>query len=367
MQRLKKISLLLSLLLVCCVSLNAQYRIQLLDSSSYITGPGVELSKTSFRGLSVVNDNVVWVSGSRGTVARSINGGKTIEVLQIPGYEKSDFRDIEAFDDRKAIVMSSGTPALLLKTIDGGKTWLEVFRKNDSAYFFDAMDFWDNKNGMLVADPVNGKFILLKTTNGGNSWHEIDSSITPEAIADEAIFAASGSSFRCLKKGKAAFVTGGASSRLIAVDYNGKEIARYNIPIIQGRRSQGTFSFVATKNYWFFSGGDYVNDTQTTSLNFVYVHSLNELTSSPISMHENTNGYKSCIEILNDSNKCGQPLIILTGTSGTSIGSRVCNGFTNYYNFINLPQAFHVVKKAKKGSAVFLAGVSGRIAILQAR
>jgi hypothetical protein len=39
----------------------------------------------------------------------------------------------------------------------------------------------------------------------------------------------------------------------------------------------------------------------------------------------------------------------------------------NFYKFVNFPQAFHVVKKAKKGGAVFLAGGSGRIAIIHAR
>jgi len=364
---LKKISTLLLLIVMSWVTLNAQYRIQLIDSASYIIKPGVIVTKTSFRGLSVVNDDVVWASGSRGTVARSINGGKTIEVLQTPGYVKSDFRDIEAFDDRQAIVMSSGTPAIILKTIDGGKTWLEVFRKNDSAYFFDAMDFWDDKNGMLVADPINGKFTLLKTTDGGNSWHEIDSSITPGAIADEAIFAASGSSFRCLKNGKAAFVTGGAASRMLLINKHGKELAQFRIPIIYGKSSQGTFSLAHYKRYWFFAGGDYVNDTQTTALNFVYIRSLKKLNALPIKMRENTNGYKSSIEVLNEDKNYVHPLVILTGTSGTSIGSRVGNSFVNFYKFVNFPQAFHVVKKAKKGGAVFLAGGSGRIAIIHAR
>jgi hypothetical protein len=362
---LKKLSTVLLLIVISSVTLNAQYRIHLMDSSSYLIGPGVVLSKISFRGLSVVNDEVVWVSGSRGTVARSINGGKTMEVLQIPGYENSDFRDIEAFDDRQAIVMSSGMPALILKTIDGGKTWLEVFRKNDSAYFFDAMDFWDNQNGMLLADPINGKFILLKTTDSGNSWQEIDSSNTPGAIADEAIFAASGTSFRCLKRGKAAFVTGGSTSRLIEVDKNGKEKAQYSIPIIQGRSSQGTFSFVASKNYWFFAGGDYRNDTQTTSLNFVYVRSLKELISPSILKAEDTDGYKSCVEVLSDERSYDNPYIILTGTSGTLIGKRRCSDTSCFYQYTRIPAAFHVVKKAKTGSAVFLAGANGRMAKLK--
>ena len=32
---------------------------------------------TSIRGLSVVDDNVAWVSGSKGTIAITTNGGKT--------------------------------------------------------------------------------------------------------------------------------------------------------------------------------------------------------------------------------------------------------------------------------------------------
>ncbi len=359
---MKKICILFIFVCRWYVSLFAQHHIQLLDSSSFIIGPGVLLAKTSFRGLCVVNDDVVWISGSRGTVARSINGGKTLEVQQISGFEKSDFRDIEAFDSQEAIVMSSGTPAVILKTTDGGKNWKEVFRKNDSAYFFDGIDFWDKQNGMLVADPIGGKFTLLKTMDGGNSWHQINSAIAPTSIANEAIFAASGSSFRCLKNGKAAFVTGGAASRLILINKHGKELAQFRIPMIQGKSSQGTFSLAHSKRYWFFAGGDYVNDTQTTALNFVYIRSMKELTTLPITRRENTNGYKSSIEVINEDKKYGHPLVILTGTSGTSIGSRVCNGFDTFYTFTHYPQAFHVVKKAKKGSLVLLAGAGGKIA-----
>jgi hypothetical protein len=91
----------------------AQYTIQVLDTSTFALGQGVVLHKTSFRGLSVVDDNIIWVSGSRGTIAKSLDGGKTFEYSQLKGYEKSDFRDVEAFDAKHAIIMSSGTPALI--------------------------------------------------------------------------------------------------------------------------------------------------------------------------------------------------------------------------------------------------------------
>ena len=84
--------------------------------------------KTSIRGLSVVDDNIVWISGSNGTVARSVNGGKSFEWQTLAGYEKRDFRDIEAFDENTAVIMAVAEPAVILKTRDGGKSWNKVLK-----------------------------------------------------------------------------------------------------------------------------------------------------------------------------------------------------------------------------------------------
>src|SRR3954464_14765555 len=101
----------------------------------------------SIRGLSVVNDKTAWISSSNGYIAITGNGGKSWAWQQIKGYEKADFRDIEAFSDKDAVIMSSGTPAIVLKTTKGRKTWTEKYHKTDSAYFFDAMDFVDSQHG----------------------------------------------------------------------------------------------------------------------------------------------------------------------------------------------------------------------------
>src|SRR5258706_12840161 len=86
--------------------------------------PAVEMltsgTKTSIRGLSVVNDNVIWVCGSNGTVGRSNNGGRTWKWMTVTGFEKTDFRDIEAFDASSAGIMGIAEPAYILKTNDGG-------------------------------------------------------------------------------------------------------------------------------------------------------------------------------------------------------------------------------------------------------
>ena len=62
----------------------------------------------SFRGLAVVNEKIVWASGTGGTVIRTIDGGKTWNVITVPGAEKLDFRDIEAFDSNTAYILSIG-------------------------------------------------------------------------------------------------------------------------------------------------------------------------------------------------------------------------------------------------------------------
>jgi len=77
-------------------------------------------NKASLRGLSVVNDNVIWVSGSQGMVGKSSNGGKNWKWMTVKGFEKTEFRDIEAFDGSTAIIMGIAEPAYILKTTDGG-------------------------------------------------------------------------------------------------------------------------------------------------------------------------------------------------------------------------------------------------------
>ena len=64
--------------------------------------------KVSFRRLSVPGDRIVWVSGSQGWTGLSVDGGKTWETKQVAGFEKSDFRTLYAFDEKKAVIANAG-------------------------------------------------------------------------------------------------------------------------------------------------------------------------------------------------------------------------------------------------------------------
>src|SRR5262245_44358282 len=95
----------------------------------------------SFRGLSVVSDKVVWASCSGGTVIKTTDGGKTWSVMTVPGAEKLDFRDIEAFNSDTAYTLSigNGDSSRIYKTTDGGKTWQIQFTNHDEKAFYDAI------------------------------------------------------------------------------------------------------------------------------------------------------------------------------------------------------------------------------------
>ena len=145
----------------------------------------------SFRGLDVVSENVIWASGTGGTVIRTIDGGKNWNVFKVEGAEKLDFRDIEAFDKNTAYILSigNGENSRIYKTTDGGESWKLQFKNTDEKAFFDSIAFWDEKNGMAQSDPVDGKYVLYRTVDGEN-WTQVSTEKMPSVKEGEAAFAA---------------------------------------------------------------------------------------------------------------------------------------------------------------------------------
>jgi hypothetical protein len=94
------------------------------------------------RGVDNVGKGVVWVSGTHGTVLRSIDDGASWRTCAVPqGAEGLDFRGIQGFDANVAIVMSSGVgdASRLYKTTDGCQSWKLVFVNPDKDGFWDSI------------------------------------------------------------------------------------------------------------------------------------------------------------------------------------------------------------------------------------
>src|SRR5437660_8939964 len=115
-------------------------------------------TKASLRGVSAVNSEIVWASGTKGTVLRTTDGGTTWRALTVTGAADLDFRAIRAFDERTAIALSigSGEKSRIYKTTDGGQRWSALYTNPDPKGFFDALAFWDASHGIVVGDPVDG-------------------------------------------------------------------------------------------------------------------------------------------------------------------------------------------------------------------
>ncbi len=266
---------------------------------------------TSLRGLCVVNDKIAWVSGSKGTVGLTKDAGKTWLWQQVKGFEQSDFRDIQAFSDKEAVIMSSGTPALILKTLDGGLNWQVKYRNRDTSVFFDAMDF-NGKYGSIMADPINGHFIIFETEDRGKTWKERDALKSPIARDGEASFAASGTCYSIFDNGLMktdglVLVSGGSTANLYYSLINAKKWLTQPLPIAHGINSAGAFSFTSDSKHWIVVGGDYQHDQRTDS---TVCYSNNA--GKTWALAKISPGFQSCVQYLTGK------IYISTGTSGTN-------------------------------------------------
>lgn len=278
-------------------------------AQSFAQNPAVlaDSLRSGFRGLSVVNEKVIWMSGRKGLVGKSTNGGEKWKWNRVKGCEDLDFRSLQAFDKKNAVVASAGTPAVIMKTANGGKSWKQSYRSDDSTMFFDGMAFWDKQHGLIFGDPVNGKMFLMESFDGGATWKEILFADRPQMEKGEASFAASGTTIRVLPGGHVWIATGGTVARVWHSRDYGHHWEVLETPMIHGQPSQGIFSvaFYDTLN-GVIVGGDYANDTLKRDHVF-YTEDGGKTWNAP---EKPTGGYRSCVVYAN------QHFLCATGTSG---------------------------------------------------
>lgn len=270
-------------------------------------------TNASFRGLSVVNQKIVWASGTGGTVIKTVDGGATWKVMTVPGAEKLDFRDIEAFDTKTAYVLSigNGADSRIYKTADGGKNWKEQFRNANEKAFFDAIACWDEKNCIAMSDPVDGHYVLIHTTDG-ETWQPIVSNELPAAKDGEAAFAASGT---CLyinpASGEVFLVSGGADARVFKSADRGKSWTPAATPIVKGTPGSGIFSIAfRNKLHGTIVGGNYEKPDDSKN-NLAFTRDGGKTWYEG----EGLTGYRSAVTYIDDKT------IIAVGTNGTDIST----------------------------------------------
>jgi len=316
-----KIFGLIFLLLMFFTNSNAQWQKQTVDT------------KASLRGLVVVSEKVIWASGTGGTVLKTVDGGKNWVVIKVPEAEKLDFRDIEAFDENTAYILSigEGENSRIYKTTDGGKNWKLQFKNTNPKAFFDALAFWDKNNGMAMSDPVDGKYVLIETKDG-ETWNPIIvKGITIDGVTEinglkvngetiynypfakdgEAAFAASGTCLLTQGKNNIFLVSGGNDARVFRSGNRGLSWFVADTPIVKGTAGSGIFSIAMfDKLNGVIVGGNYEKPNDITN-NLAFTTDGGKTWS----LAKGLNGYRSGAVYVD------KKTIIAVGASGSDISS----------------------------------------------
>ena len=322
-------------LAICASTVAAQWQKQTLDT------------KASLRGLAVVNENVIWASGTGGTFLKTVDGGTNWTVGVVPGAAKLDFRDVEAFGADAAYLLSigEGESSRIYKTIDGGKTWKLQFENTNPKAFFDAFAFWDEKHGLAMSDPVDGKYLLLETQDG-ETWTVLDNAEMPNAKTGEAAFAASGTCLLANGKTDVFLISGGTDARVFRSNNRGKSWSVFDTPITKGTAGSGIFSIAMfDKANGIIVGGNYEKPNETTN-NLAFTTTGGKTWT----LGKGLSGYRSGAAFVD------KKTIIAVGTSGSDIstdgGKKWKNIDKENYNSVG----------AKGKNAVWAVGANGLVA-----
>ncbi|GAB4151666.1 MAG: oxidoreductase [Planctomycetota bacterium] len=306
---------------------------------------------SSLRGLAAFGEREAIVSGEGGIVLSTRDGGETWAPVGPREASGLDLRSLAAVDQRRFAVASAGAPARIYATADGGRTWVRAFEDTRPSAFLDSLAFDGNGRGVALGDPIEGRFSVLVTRDGGITWHDLQEA-APRAVEGEAAFAAS-SGCVALPAGRVlCFVTGGARSRALLSRDDGATWAPAGLPIEHGSPSKGAFAVAfADERRGVALGGDYADLSRPGSAAFTRDGGRTwRAAAIPPS------GFRSSVAALPE-----EGVFVAVGPAGSSLSR---DGGRTWTRLSAL--GFHVVRAAPDG-AVWAAGSGGRIARLRRR
>tara|TARA_X000000368_G_C23055128_1_gene723489 strand:- start:2656 stop:3726 length:1071 start_codon:yes stop_codon:yes gene_type:complete len=269
-------------------------------------------SSLNIRALEIHN-NKVYNATSKGEIYSFDT--KKPDLLSLDQYSSKvdsvlfpNFRSMAVINE-DVFAITIGNPALLFKN---GKL---VYREVNKNVFYDSMDFWNAKEGLVVGDFMDGCISVLITRNGGDKWEKLDCSNFDNPLPDEGFFAASDTNISIVDN-RVWVASGGINSRVYYSDDKGKNWEIINTPMIQGESTKGIFSidFYDNKN-GFAIGGDYTKPLENISNKII----TNDGGKTWKTLADNQSpGYRSCVKYFPNSN--GKSLVAV-GFNGIDISN----------------------------------------------
>lgn len=127
--------------------------------------------------VSVVTNNIAWICGNGGTVLLTTDEGVT---WQSKGggsvIGTTNLMNIFGIDAQSALVSASpetdpvthATTAYVYRTTNAGQSWTKVYTL--AGGMINGIFMFDSNRGVLVANPIGGRWSVWATTNGGATW-----------------------------------------------------------------------------------------------------------------------------------------------------------------------------------------------------
>jgi photosystem II stability/assembly factor-like uncharacterized protein len=213
----------------------------------------------SIRAIEIMGNSLAFAAnkGTFGTI--DLNNGKVRANVQRYDTILPEFRAV-AHTPTDFFMLSIANPALLYKTGDQGSMEL-VYKEEDDAVFYDALTFWNDKEGIAVGDSMDGCMSILITRDGGKTWKKLPCNELPEEIEGEGAFAASNTNIAVV--GDKTWVA--TTKRILFSPDKGRSWKVQHAPISTKEPTEGIYSIhFYDENVGVAMGGDYTDPERNT-------------------------------------------------------------------------------------------------------
>ena len=312
-----------------------------------------ENKDVSYRGLAFESGQIFIVSGSKNTIGKTTDGGKTFKWINPTIVNDRDFRDVEVIAKDNYLALGIDSPAYILHTKDGGKSWAKVYENKEKGIFLDAMYFdKTNKKVYALGDPiVQGKpYLITASTTDLSKWDvapKLFNQATRLRHAKEAFFASSGSNMYA-DANQVIIASGGAESNVYRYTPKGGQV--YTLEKTKSANSGiNGMAYDAVNNVGYLVGGDYSKPEDSKyNLYKFKIDPKNQIQF--IDSWKYPEGYKSAVTIISKDK------VLVCGFSGVDYSA---DGGHNWKNITKDSYNNCMVTPDKK--SVILVGNKGKI------